>query len=115
MRNALQVRSRQRCRLQKRYCRRRRLVRIIDRPHDVVDADPVHAEAQHEEILENRPETLLIGIITGAVAAAASSNAADEREWKIQSNSTTSRLRKIPTEEAFIIPEIASAIRERTL
>lgn len=53
-----------------------------------------------------------LGIITGAVTAAASRATADEGEWKLQSNSTKSRLRKIATEEAFIIPEIASAVRE---
>lgn len=46
-----------------------------------------------------------LGIISGAVVAAASSTAADEREWKLQSNSTNSRLRKIATEEAIRGPE----------
>ena len=53
-----------------------------------------------------------LGIISGAVAAAASSTAADEREWTLQTSPTKSRLRKIATEEAFIIPEIASAVRD---
>jgi len=52
MRDALQVSSGERCRLQKRNGRRRRLVWVIDRPHDVVDADLIHAESEHEGILE---------------------------------------------------------------
>lgn len=48
VRNALQVASGQPRRLQKRYGRRRRLVRVIDRPHDVVDANLVHAETKHQ-------------------------------------------------------------------
>jgi 5-carboxyvanillate decarboxylase len=50
--------------------------------------------------------------MSGAITAAATRTAADERERTLQSNSTKSRLRKIATEEAFIIPEIASAVRD---
>jgi len=53
-----------------------------------------------------------LGIMSGAIAAAATRTAADERERTLQSNSTKPRLRKIATEEAFIIPEIASAVRD---
>ena len=50
--------------------------------------------------------------MSAAITAATTRIAADEREWKLQSNSMKSRLRKIATEEAFIIPEIASAVRD---
>ena len=53
-----------------------------------------------------------LGIISGTIAAAATRTAADERDRTLQSNPTRSRVRKIATEEAFIIPEIASAVRD---
>ena len=53
-----------------------------------------------------------LGILSGTIAAAATRTAAGEREQPLQANSTKPRLRKIATEEAFIIPEIASAVRD---
>lgn len=52
-----------------------------------------------------------LGILSGAVGAAAT-GAAGEREGDRQSTPSTPHLRKIATEEAFIIPEIAAAVRE---
>jgi hypothetical protein len=48
-----------------------------------------------------------LGIMSGTLAAAATRIAADERERKLQTNSTKSRLRKIATEEAFILHGVA--------
>jgi 5-carboxyvanillate decarboxylase len=53
-----------------------------------------------------------LGVLSGAVAAAATRSAANERDAEFQSGSAKSRLRKIATEEAFIIPEIAVAVRD---
>ena len=53
-----------------------------------------------------------LGILSGTIAAAATRTAAGEPERPLQANSTKPRLRKIATEEAFIIPEIASAVRD---
>ena len=53
-----------------------------------------------------------LGILSGAIGAAATGTAAGEREGQFQSGATKSHLRKIATEEAFIIPEIAAAIRD---
>lgn len=53
-----------------------------------------------------------LGIMSGAITAAATRTSADERDRTLQTNPTKSRLRKIATEEAFIIPEIASAVRD---
>jgi len=53
-----------------------------------------------------------LGILSGTIAAAATRTAAGERERPLQSTSTKPRLRKIATEEAFIIPEIATAVRD---
>ena len=50
--------------------------------------------------------------MSGAITAAATRTAADERGRTLQTSPTKSRLRKIATEEAFIIPEIASAVRD---
>lgn len=52
-----------------------------------------------------------LGILSGAVGAAAT-GAAGEREGNLQSTSQKLHLRKIATEEAFIIPEIAAAVRD---
>ena len=52
-----------------------------------------------------------LGILSGAVGAAATA-AAGEREGNLQSTSPKPHLRKIATEEAFIIPEIAAAVRD---
>jgi len=51
-------------------------------------------------------------MLSGAIGLAATSTAADGRDGTLQSNATKSRLRKIATEEAFIIPEIAAAVRD---
>jgi 5-carboxyvanillate decarboxylase len=53
-----------------------------------------------------------LGILSGTVAAAATRTAAEEGERPLQSSSAKPRRRKIATEEAFIIPEIASAVRD---
>jgi 5-carboxyvanillate decarboxylase len=53
-----------------------------------------------------------LGMLSGAIGLAATSTAADGRDGTLQSNATKSRLRKIATEEAFIIPEIAAAVRD---
>ena len=53
-----------------------------------------------------------LGIMSGGITAAATRIAADERGRTLQTSPTKSRLRKIATEEAFIIPEIASAVRD---
>ena len=53
-----------------------------------------------------------LGMLSGAIGLAATSTAADGRNGTLQSNATKSRLRKIATEEAFIIPEIAAAVRD---
>ena len=53
-----------------------------------------------------------LGMLSGAIGLAATSTAADGRDGTLQSTATKSRLRKIATEEAFIIPEIAAAVRD---
>jgi predicted TIM-barrel fold metal-dependent hydrolase len=53
-----------------------------------------------------------LGLLSGTIAVAATRIAAGERERPLQSSSAKPRLRKIATEEAFIIPEIASAVRD---
>jgi 5-carboxyvanillate decarboxylase len=53
-----------------------------------------------------------LAILSGAVGAAATGSAAGEREGNLQSISPKPQLRKIATEEAFIIPEIAAAVRD---
>ena len=53
-----------------------------------------------------------LAILSGAIGATATSSAADEHDGASQPGSQTPRLRKIATEEAFIIPEIAAAVRE---
>ena len=52
-----------------------------------------------------------LGILSGAIGAAAAGSAAGESDRELQSGSSKSHLRKIATEEAFIIPEIAGAVR----
>src|SRR6476646_4029553 len=53
-----------------------------------------------------------LAILSGTVGAAATGSAAGEREGNLQSTSPKPHLRKIATEEAFIIPEIAAAVRD---
>ena len=53
-----------------------------------------------------------LGMLSGAIGLAAPSTAADGRDGTLQSNATKSGLRTIATEEAFIIPEIAAAVRD---
>ena len=57
-----------------------------------------------------------LGWISAAVAGAAwpagVAAAADDRSRDLQPNSGTTRLRKIATEEAFTIPQIADAVRD---
>jgi 5-carboxyvanillate decarboxylase len=53
-----------------------------------------------------------LAILSGAIGAAATGRAAGEREGNLQSTAPKPHLRKIATEEAFIIPEIAAAVRD---
>jgi len=53
-----------------------------------------------------------LAILSGAIGAAATGSAAGEREGNLQSTAPKPHLRKIATEEAFIIPEIAAAVRD---
>jgi 5-carboxyvanillate decarboxylase len=53
-----------------------------------------------------------LAILSGTIGAAATGSAAGEREGNLQSTSPKPHLRKIATEEAFIIPEIAAAVRD---
>jgi hypothetical protein len=53
-----------------------------------------------------------LAILSGAIGGAATGRAAAEREGNLQSTAPKPHLRKIATEEAFIIPEIAAAVRD---
>jgi 5-carboxyvanillate decarboxylase len=53
-----------------------------------------------------------LAILSGAIGAGASGSASGEREGNLQATSPKPHLRKIATEEAFIIPEIAAAVRD---
>jgi len=53
-----------------------------------------------------------LAILSGAVGAATTGSAAGEPEENLQSTAPKPHLRKIATEEAFIIPEIAAAVRD---
>jgi len=51
-------------------------------------------------------------MLSGAIGAATTGSAAGEPEENLQSTAPKPHLRKIATEEAFIIPEIAAAVRD---
>jgi 5-carboxyvanillate decarboxylase len=53
-----------------------------------------------------------LAILSGGIGAAATASTAGEREGSLQSGSSKPHLRKIATEEAFTIPEIAAAVRD---